>query len=758
MAELEPFQKIEIDIDYCSKRYGEIVPPFGGADFSHVQGDTVESSSFDLSASVVVFVNDVVFNSSPSGVIWEQGAFLSGAYIGVTSGELVFRYGDGEYPTTDDCVRLTTPITPFLNKTLTLVGVIDLPKTATLYVLEGGVPIATLTGDSVNDISSWSGANNGGIGLKISTIVEGEDDTNFNDSIGSADFYQANTLINSCSASLGSTGVRKCYNTYATCQAKADFDKDIKTLQFITPSASLPKSGGPYFPALDSVSAFSSSVNIGGANPKMSSLGKRGKVKVNLTDFIYHDRFLDKYQRERVSGDAQTDEGGYDPSTRGSFFSKLKSRFPYYAGRPLRVIDGYLDGGVIAEQQTRHYIITEVTGPNDNRNVSIEAKDILTLADEKNSIAPYTSRGELLEEISDSATELELYPVGIGAEYPEEGYAAIGSEVVSYTRVDDIVTLTGRGLFNTQQSSHSEGDTFQEAIVFENQYVHDVINTLLGYTSISPDFIPYDEWETEVMRWASTLKLNTVIVEPTPVSELLEELAILGFAIFWCEVCQEIKIRATKPVDLGQTVYKLNDDEHIKSITQIDRDEDRITQIHFYTVQTDPTQDPSNRKSYDRIQVTIDPDAQGENAYNDTKIRRILCRWLNFGADTAIKIRSKRLLTRFSTAPKQFKIVLDSKDRDIFLTTVLEVTSRIVTDETGKPIPTLLEVVERSESVSGNELELVAQSYDYDGKYGYFMENTANDYDSATDLEKAEGAYFADEDGVIFTDEPYTFI
>ena len=98
-----------------------------------------------------------------------------------------------------------------------------------------------------------------------------------------------------CDAVLGTTGVRKCFNTFATCQSTANFDKGTKTLKFITPTASSPNVD-VYFPALKSVSAFSSSVNISGTTPKLGALGKRGKVIVKLADFAYHDRFLDKYQ------------------------------------------------------------------------------------------------------------------------------------------------------------------------------------------------------------------------------------------------------------------------------------------------------------------------------------------------------------------------------------------------------------------------------------------------------------------------------
>ena len=561
-----------------------------------------------------------------------------------------------------------------------------------------------------------------------------------------------------CDAVLGTTGVRKCYNTFATCQSTANFDKGTKTIKFITPTASAPK-GDVYFPALKSVSAFSSSVNISGTTPRLGALGKRGKVTVKLADFAYHDRFLDKYQAERVSGTAKTDEGGYDPAERGSFFTKLKSRFPFYAGRPLRVIDGYVDGGVLTVLQTRHFIMTEVDGPDGNGNVTFEAKDVLTLAEKKSAVAPKASRGELELDIETGLVSFDLLPESIGSNYPASGFAVIGSEVVSYTRSSDTITLTGRGLYRTQEEDHSQGDTFQEAIVYDNLLISEVLDDLLSnYTDIPSSYLPVADWQEEAERWASTLLLNTVITEPTAVAELIGELAVLGASIWWDDVDQEIKMKLTKPLDIDEVPFPITDDAHIKRVSQEDRDEDRLTQIHFYSVQADPTNGPKDKSNYDRIRVTVDTVAEQENSYNDVRIREIFCRWLNLGRDASVRIRSLRLLTRFSSAPKVIKLTLDIKDIDIGLTDVLEVSSRVITDGTGKPVPTLFEVIQRTETVAGHELEIVAQEYLYLGKYGYIMENDANGYDSATTEEKEDGCYIADAAGIIFTDEPYQII
>ena len=576
------------------------------------------------------------------------------------------------------------------------------------------------------------------------------------------DYCTLEYSVGVCDAVLGTTGVRKCYNTYETCQVRDVYNKGSLTLRFMTPTANIPKNGNVYFPALKSVSAFSSSVNIAGSIPEYGKLGKRAKVTVNLSDFPYHDRYTDKYQSGRVDGTAQTDEGGYNPSERGTFFTKLKSRFPQYAGRPLRVIDAYVDGGTLTVLQTRHFIITDLKGPNDNGAVTIEAKDVLTLAEKKSAVAPRPNTGELAADIDESALEITLTPSGIGdEEYPASGYGVIGGEIVTFTRSGDTITLTGRAVRGSEIDEHSEGDTFQVAIDYEDQYLSQVMDDLLSnYTDIDASYLPTTDWQQEAERWSATLRLFTTITEPTPVAELLGELSILGATIWWDDVDQEIKLSMSKPISPFETPKRLTDDNNIKSISQEDKDEDRLTQIHFYVDQSDPTEDVDNKSNYNQVRVTIDTEAELSDSYNDTRIREIFCRWLNQGETAIVRIRALRLLQRFNSAPKRFKIKLDAKDISISLADVLSLSSRIVTDETGNPTPTFVEVIKRSEPIAGHEVDIEAQSYLYLGKYGYIMENTANLYGSATDLEKATGCYIVDEATLAFADGsgPYEII
>lgn len=565
-----------------------------------------------------------------------------------------------------------------------------------------------------------------------------------------------------CLAALGTTGTKKCFNTYATCQFKSAYVKSAKTLTFVNSRANLPKDLLAY-PVLEErgVSAFSSTVNIAGSDPRMSAFGRRATVAVKLVDFVDDDIGFDKYQTQRVSGAAQSSAVGYNPKDFGTFFTRLKARWPYYAGRPLRVIDGFVDDGVLTIDQTRHFIITNIVGPDSNGKVTIEGKDILALADDKKALAPKPSRGKIDRDLDLVATTFVLTPAGIGSEYPASGVASIGSEVVSYTRSSDTVTLTGRGIKGTVAATHNLGDSFQEAINLEGARIDDTIYDLLvNYAKVDPSFCPKTtEWATEITRWMSSVLLDTVITKPTGVSQLLGELADLGISIWWDDVNQEVKILANHPVG-DALITDISDENNIKKIDQEDQDEDRITQIHFYTKQSDPTKDYKDKANYDQIQVIVDTDAEGPNAYNDTKVREVFCRWLNNGADAVVRVQALRLLQRFNTPPVHYTITLDSQDRGLGLTDVLRLDSRIATDDAGLPVQRLLQVYRKEETRSGHELKVSAQAFIYEGRYGYIMANGSPVYGSATQLQKDTGAFFVSGSTLTFADGtgPYVFI
>lgn len=550
-------------------------------------------------------------------------------------------------------------------------------------------------------------------------------------------------------ATLGIT--RKCFNTYATCpkSVRPNYTKTFITQRFTQNRINLPK-GFRAYPAIEDngISSFGSTVNLAGSDETMGAFGRRATVSIKLRDFPTTDRWFDRYVDGRKDGTAQIDEGPYDPYTRGTYFAKLKSRWPYYAGKNLRIIDAYLENGAVVDQRIRNYVITNIVGPDANGSVTIEGKDVLALADDKKALYPKPSRGKTDRDITeDTGQVFSLTPAGIGVEYPTSGYALISNEVVSFTRSGDTVTLTGRGLGGTVSTDHFGGDTFQEAKLLSDTRVDTFLSDLLiNYANIDPSFIPTADWAEEVDTWLSSLKLHTIIAKPTGVTTLVNELGVLGISLWWDDVEQEIKLLANRPF-FNDPIYDISDRNHIKSISQEDNDEDRLTQVHIYSVQTDVTKSVDDKANYDRIQVIVDTEAENTNAYGDTRVKEIFCRYFNQGADSILQIVGTRLLKRLNSSPTRYNILLDAKDRQIELGSVLNINSHIIQDETGKTTSRLGQVYRKVEKRSGHEIELTVQAYRYTGKYGRIAPNGTPNFSSATAAQKDRYVFIVDNTG-----------
>ena len=193
-----------------------------------------------------------------------------------------------------------------------------------------------------------------------------------------------------CTAALGGVTPRKCWNTRGTCADVPNFLVGTPlTLRFCR-DAPMPV-GTSAFPALIDAKEQSTSVNIAGQHQNLTPLGRRATLSVTLGDFTHDDVGVDPYQAERVSGAAQFSGIGYDVAANGTFLKRLKSRWPQYSGKAIRLIRGYIDAsGALTDTTTTHYVISEIDGPSDGE-MHIKALDVLDLANEKTALCPKPS-------------------------------------------------------------------------------------------------------------------------------------------------------------------------------------------------------------------------------------------------------------------------------------------------------------------------------------------------------------------------------
>lgn len=558
-----------------------------------------------------------------------------------------------------------------------------------------------------------------------------------------------------CLASLGAGTPRKCYNTFSTCSYKQAYNKGTLTLKFI--EGSHPVKGDNYIPALKSVSGREQEINIAGFTPNVGALGQRASVTVKFSDFPTRDVLTDKYWQERMSGAAQVDEAGYDPLSRGSFWQKYRARTPNFAGRSLRVVQAYYsDSGTIIYDKIRYYVVSEFSGPDSSGDYTITAKDVLSLADDKNAQAPKQVRGVLLADIDATQTTAVLTPAGIGnLEYPAQGFATIGSEIVSFFRTGDSMTLT-RGMKGTQAATHSANDSFQPCFNVTNVRADAVIRDLLvNYANIPAVYIPYTDWQSEFTRWGSKMVLNATICKPTGVAELLKEINQLGITMWWDEIGQRIRIKLNHPNE--EAPKQISDAASVMNIVRQDNDDERATRVAFWAVQIDPTKALA-QDNFIRQYLAIFVDGENPNMYGKPTVKTIYTRWMNQGNDAAIKIIAGRLLTRYKVAPVTYQVTLDAKD-DMSLADTVELTSYANSDITGKPETTMNQVYYRKDDKSGSTLQVRLQRFLFDARYGYIAENSRPRYNASSPAQKIRGSYFVGPT-LQFSDgaPPYQFI
>jgi hypothetical protein len=553
-----------------------------------------------------------------------------------------------------------------------------------------------------------------------------------------------------CTAVLSATVAKKCYGTNATCKAAANFVKATKTLRFCQARASLPKGGPVYFPALGDVTGISGTVNVAGSDARYGPIGRHATVSIPFQDFAYHDLETDPYRDQRLSGAAMF--SGVGKAAGGTFFGRLKARWPYYVGRACRVITAEIVGGAFANVVSRSYVITGLTGPDDKGAVVVEAQDILSMADDTKAVAPKAGAGRLLAAMATTATTATLAPAGIGAQYATSGRIIIGSELLDFTRVLDVLTFTGRAVAGTVLATHNALDVVQPVLVFARTRLDDAVAILLrDYAAIPVAALPLTRWATEVSRWAPTLLLDANIVTPLGVASLVGDLQNLGLSIWSDLAAGTVEMKLNHPQDL-ETVTTVTDRNNLKAIRVDDRAADRLTEIYFYSGIIDPTKSATDTTNYRTMLTTYDPVAKSANAFGDTRVRRIFCRWLGAGNDGEVAILSRRLLNRFNRNPIQVRLTLDAKDAALDMVSLLSVQSRALPDDDGASLPMAMQVISRADTKPGQELELVAQAFGFQGRYGYTAENSTPVYSSATAAQKARNVFAVNEATMLFSD------
>ena len=210
-----PVQIVEIDIEYCPHVYGDApcmaalgvtgerkcyntwktcqapinfnapLEPTGGPDRTYDDGDTLASADFSRSADYF-FAADMMIPSAPTGVVWELGGLTGAAYLGFTSGELVFRAGNAGSGHPTGTAKVAVDPFDILNKSGTIYGQIDMAtSTVSLWWRNKAETTVTLLGEdtAVTPFAAFASTSDGAVGRLEGLGPVGEDGTDYNGSI-----------------------------------------------------------------------------------------------------------------------------------------------------------------------------------------------------------------------------------------------------------------------------------------------------------------------------------------------------------------------------------------------------------------------------------------------------------------------------------------------------------------------------------------------------------------------------------------------
>lgn len=544
-----------------------------------------------------------------------------------------------------------------------------------------------------------------------------------------------------CTAAIGTTGSDRCFNTRGTCQDKANFAATTKTYRFSTIRMDNLQGAGecPTFPTLLGVSSQPTVLSPG------QGLGVRSSVSLTIQDHPWTDNWTDPYRSLRT----------YDPDRQGTFWGRLVARQRYYPNRLLRVYSGFLeaDGSYDpANFKVRTYILTKITGPNPNGQVTIEGVDPLRLADGEKSKWPVACRTTLSANISSSATTFDVIdpgpafnpadpanpivawwdgvditpPAHAAINFDSGHYVKIGDEIMLVTGLTSTVVGDGTGVWHFTVTranmpsfydfsrniaiAHAAGDTVQICWEFDHLMVYDILLFLLSYVAkvdtLVPGVLPYNDWVAHFDAKFPNYSYATLLCNPMAVKDLLTEITQLGVLIFWHERDSQVVAKGLQFVQLLGP--QINDDKSIikESVSVADDQTLLMTEHWLYFDMTWPLANMDLWQTYRVVDVQANLERESAVEFAKPYIKQVKSRWLEGSmVGLATDIGALQVL-QYQDLRKILTWTMDPKDDSFWVGDTVGVATKYVQDQYGSPAIKNVLVTQVKETMTQNGLTL----------------------------------------------------
>lgn len=556
--------------------------------------------------------------------------------------------------------------------------------------------------------------------------------------------------VGDCEAS----GAVKCLQTFPTCDFKAAYNLDGELRWFFHRAgdpapytADLPSANewhGPSIPILQSVQTEESRINLGAIREGEKAFGLRGTIKVSLADFEFRNQFGDFYADEReIKGSI----GALLLAWLGD--SAPQMELYWYRG---------VKGQTLAEMDQRRFDLINIDPPANGR-WTIEGMDPLHRALRGKAQFPRATDVRLVGDIDASTTDITVFgaEVDISDSFGNTAtsYARLGSEIIGYsgyTGSEGEWTLTGvtRGALNTVASDHSHNAGVQRVGHYHNlQYYAIVYDILSNHTTIPDALIPYTaQWLPEGRTYLGTLLGTGTFIEPRDVDQVCGFAMRDGlFSLWWDALDQDIKIKALRqPREVPRL---LNEAQHLVGVQIVRRPQDRITRVVTYYGRGDPTIGLNEATNYEAILISPDAEAEGP-FFADGTVRARTTYSALLRSDANAVLAQALQLQRYKETPEYISFRVHRKDSDIAIGDVVQIESAKYIDRLGNPEVTTWEVIQGPKEVErGAVYEYMGQSFVLFPRPAFIMENDAPAFADATDADKFNACYIAENTGVM---------
>ncbi len=545
------------------------------------------------------------------------------------------------------------------------------------------------------------------------------------------------------------TSDQKCYEVRNTCKDAPNFALGPPLSLFFSRGHVAERNvpGVPYsLPFLESLSTLPTRINIAASSRTSSGLGQRGVLRVVLRDARHTDRLVDPYVDER-SWDTYAED-------RGTFWTRWLPRNKYRTNIEIVVYEGYA-GQPLSEMRTRRYFLSEVSQVR-NGQIVIEAQDPLARLEERKTQIPPVSPGLLYADIDAAVTSFEVSRA-VEGDYATSGTLRINDEIMTYTsRADSSngVMFSGvtRGTDNSTANSHNTDDAVQECRRFSNVSIDEALESIGLESGIDAAWMDTANWATEISSYRSLYRLNTLITEPEPATDLVSQIHEQCLVyIWWDERDSLIKLKAIRGIDEEPPV--LTDDQHIiaGSLQFEEKPDQRVSQVWIYYNQTDFTKKWNDQAAYQPQFVRADLDSEAPEKHGEPSIKKIYARWLS--TEALAQSTASKIGVRYVDVPTEARLRVDAKDRQFWTTDDFVLDHYLDRDENGARRKRNWTIVSAEEREAGKIIELILEDTTLNGRVHYVMAAGAPDYPGA-DAAPFRNCYIGDANGLLSDGSP----